>query len=44
MGHHQQAGMGRVPENGRTVAVIYEDVTSGYRYADWFALHGYKPP
>jgi len=25
-----------------TVAVIYEDVTSGYRYADWFALHGYQ--
>jgi hypothetical protein len=25
-----------------TVAVIYEDVTNGYRYADWFALHGYQ--
>lgn len=25
-----------------TVAVIYEDVSSGYRYADWFALHGYQ--
>ena len=25
-----------------TVAVIYEDVASGYRYADWFALHGYQ--
>ena len=25
-----------------TVAVVYEDVTSGYKCADWFALHGYQ--
>ena len=25
-----------------TVAVIYKDVTSGYRYADWLARHGYQ--
>lgn len=26
----------------RTVAVVYEDVTTGYKCADWFALHGYQ--
>ena len=25
-----------------TVAVGYEDVTNGYKCADWFALHGYQ--
>lgn len=25
-----------------TVAVVYDDVTKGYRCADWFALHGYQ--
>ena len=25
-----------------TVAVVYEDVTTGYKCADWFALHGYQ--
>ena len=24
------------------VAVVYEDVTSGFRFADWFARHGYQ--
>lgn len=24
------------------VAVVYEDVTTGYKCADWFALHGYQ--
>lgn len=24
------------------VAVVYEDVTSGFRFADWFAQHGYQ--
>lgn len=24
------------------VAVVYEDVTTGYRFADWFARHGYQ--
>ena len=25
------------------VAVVYEDVTTGFRLADWFARHGYQP-
>ncbi|MBA5870420.1 MAG: hypothetical protein GDA68_10550 [Nitrospira sp. CR2.1] len=25
-----------------TVAVVYDDVTQGYRCADWLALHGYQ--
>ncbi len=25
-----------------TVAVVYEDVATGYKCADWFALHGYQ--
>ncbi|HMZ55092.1 MAG TPA: hypothetical protein PKV55_06080 [Nitrospira sp.] len=25
-----------------TVAVVYDDVSKGYRCADWFALHGYQ--
>lgn len=25
-----------------TVAVVYEDVTTGCKCADWFALHGYQ--
>jgi hypothetical protein len=25
------------------VAVVYEDVTAGFRLADWFARHGYQP-
>ncbi len=25
-----------------TVAVVYDDVTKGYRCADWLALHGYQ--
>ena len=24
------------------VAVVYEDVTTGFRFADWFARHGYQ--
>lgn len=24
------------------VAVVYEDVTAGFRWADWLALHGYQ--
>ncbi len=24
------------------VAVVYEDVTAGFRFADWFAQHGYQ--
>ena len=24
------------------VAVVYEDVTVGFRFADWFAQHGYQ--
>lgn len=41
--------MSRVPRvtslgSGRRtkVAVLYGDVTAGYRFADWFALHGYQ--
>ena len=35
-------GNGARSGKGPTVAVIYEDVSSGYRYADWFAVHGYQ--
>jgi hypothetical protein len=31
-------GSGKRPK----VAVVYEDVTTGYKCADWFALHGYQ--
>ena len=24
------------------VAVVYEDITAGFRFADWFAQHGYQ--
>lgn len=42
MGPSSTGGNGARSGKRPTVAVIYEDVTSGYRYADWFALHGYQ--
>ncbi len=35
---------GRGQRTGKrpTVAVVYEDLTTGYKCADWFALHGYQ--
>ena len=42
MGQPSTGGKGARSGKRPTVAVIYEDVTNGYRYADWFALHGYQ--
>ncbi|MGC3976254.1 MAG: hypothetical protein QM771_17990 [Nitrospira sp.] len=42
MGQSPTGGNGARSGKRPTVAVIYEDVTSAYRYADWFALHGYQ--
>ena len=33
---------GRRPNKRPKVAVVYEDVTAGFRFADWFAQHGYQ--
>lgn len=32
----------RRPVKRPKVAVVYEDVTTGLRFADWFARHGYQ--
>jgi len=32
----------RRPVKRPKVAVVYEDVTTGIRFADWFARHGYQ--
>ena len=34
--------MERRPGKRPTVAVVYQDPTTGYQCADWFALHGYQ--
>ncbi|MGZ8421644.1 MAG: hypothetical protein ACXW34_01905 [Nitrospira sp.] len=33
---------GRRPGKRPKVAVVHEDVTAGFRFADWFARHGYQ--
>ncbi|MDR4479943.1 MAG: hypothetical protein R3B37_09410 [Nitrospira sp.] len=40
----EQPRSGRGQRTGKrpTVAVVYEDLTTGYKCADWFALHGYQ--
>ncbi len=34
---------GRALTKRLKVAVVYEDVTTGFQLADWFARHGYQP-
>ena len=33
---------GKRPGKRPKVAVVYEDISAGFRFADWFAQHGYQ--